>query len=146
MATILDSIVTYARVTSEYGPDFVINRPFSPSPPSEGDSATTKFLRRAKPRIEIGIQGGEPIVMTPYGKPGPSKWGNIVLVGGIGLGLLVALSAVGAREVIRGNKKGKLNGLTGHSSRADRRSKRSARSKARLARRRARRRSLDWNG
>ena len=43
-----------------------------------------------KPKITIDIEGMNPIVIAPYGFPGPNKWGQVKTGAGIGSALLLA--------------------------------------------------------
>jgi len=78
--------VKSVRVESEYGPTIDIRDPLIPGPPNP-------YLQALKPKITIDIEGMDPIVMAPYGFPGPTKWEGIktgAQVGGSALGLGLA--------------------------------------------------------
>lgn len=77
-------------IRTEYGPDIDVEDPLKPGPPNP-------YLMALKPQITLNIDGYGPLVMAPYGKPGPTKWRMIekATTGGGGgfaavtLGLLV---------------------------------------------------------
>lgn len=89
MATsdILRSLVTQVRVDTAYLPPIVIEDPFKP-----GQGPPSPVLQALKPRITLMVSG-RPVVVAPYGDPGPSKWPAIktglAIAGGIGLVLLL---------------------------------------------------------
>lgn len=89
MATsdILRSLVTQVRVDTAYLPPIVIDDPFRP-----GNGKPSPVLQALKPRITLMVSG-KPVVVTPYGDPGPSKWPAIktglAIAGLVGAGLLL---------------------------------------------------------
>jgi len=59
------------EVATAYGPPIVLDDPFAPGPPNPA-------LQRLRPKISIYTRGQRtPIVIAPYGKPGPSRWPDI---------------------------------------------------------------------
>ena len=71
------------EVDTAYGPQIAIADPFAPGPPNP-------YLQKLKPRIRIYASGSPtPVVMEPYGAPGPSAWPLIrdsLIVGSVVLG------------------------------------------------------------
>lgn len=71
-------------VETAYLPTIRLNQPFAPGPPNA-------LLSALKPKISIDIGEGAPIVMTPYGDPGTTKWPVVALIfvgGAFALGYL----------------------------------------------------------
>ncbi len=96
MANLLESLIKSVKVTSAWGPDIVIDRPFAPAAP--GGSSVVRAL---KPRIEIEVQGADPLVMQPYGKPPPTKWPWLVGGAGVTVAVLGTLAVFGALSLRR---------------------------------------------
>lgn len=73
-------------IESAYGPTIVLDDPLKKGPPNP-------FLEKLQPKITVNVKGAKPIVLAPYGTPGPTKWPMIkngTLLGGA---LLLALLA-----------------------------------------------------
>lgn len=103
LMAMLDSQIAAIRVETTYGPPIYIPSPFRKEakaavsssgtsteapPPVPGQPSTVisgqgfDAARILKPKITVEMtSGGDPIVVAPYGDPGPSKWGWVV--GGI---------------------------------------------------------------
>jgi hypothetical protein len=79
----LDSLVKQIIIQSEFGPDIVIDQPFSGSPSASGGSVIMGVL---KPQITIVTSLGNQAV-APWGAPGPTKWPFVEI------GLMLALVA-----------------------------------------------------
>lgn len=88
MANPLESLVTSLQIDTVWGPTIQLDDPFAPTP------APNPFLTAMKPKITIGIQGGAPVVISPYGDPGETQWPKVKvgLLGGLAL-LLFLLAA-----------------------------------------------------
>lgn len=83
------SLVTKATIESAYLPPIVIDKPFAPG------GEPNPLLKALRPRITVELASGSiaPVVIAPYGDPGPSKWPMVrtgLLIGGaITLGLIL---------------------------------------------------------
>lgn len=92
----LNNLVAQVSIRSEYGPNVVIDQPFSGAPSSGGGSL---LLRILKPEITITPGYGlAPQTVAPWGTPGPTKWPFVEM------GLIVA-AALGVGLIIRGLRK-----------------------------------------
>lgn len=93
MATsdILEGLITRIRVQSAFMPDVVIDDPFKPGPPSP-------LLGALKPKITVELLSGKPIVVAPWGEPGPTRWPEIKK-GLVAVGVLAAVLIV--RRMVR---------------------------------------------
>lgn len=83
-SSVLQSIKK-VTVETAYLPRIELNDPFAPGPPSP-------LMQALKPKITIETTGFSPMVMAPYGEPGPSKWPLVSVIGLAGfaaLGFLV---------------------------------------------------------
>lgn len=119
MAGIFDDMITYVRVDTTALPPLVIPKPLAPAAPGGDTSATLRYL---KPRVEIGIAGGAPIVLQKWGDPRPGKWSDYLTYGGLGLGLLVAFAGYGLYTAVRGRGRAKpVSGLASLHARRRRR-------------------------
>lgn len=78
IATTLLQNVQTVTVQTAWLPTITLNDPFQPGPPNP-------LLNLLKPKITIQTVGGAPIVMTPYGDPGASKWPIAAAVGAVGV-------------------------------------------------------------
>lgn len=80
----LRNYVTGVTIETAWTPPIVIRDPFQPGAPSP-------ILQALRPRVTVEIRGGagKPLVMAPYGDPGPSRWPLVVGAGAVLLGLLV---------------------------------------------------------
>lgn len=96
LMAMLDSQIAAIRVETTYGPPIYIPSPFrkeakeavsstGQSTAAPGQPATVisgqgfDAARILKPKITVEMaSGGDPIVVAPYGDPGPSKWGGVV--------------------------------------------------------------------
>jgi hypothetical protein len=88
----LASQVTRLRVESSYLPPLDLANPFQPGPPNP-------YLQRLRPKVTLEIAGGavRPIVLAPYGDPGPSRWPAVrgaLAFGAVALGALVVAAFV----------------------------------------------------
>lgn len=65
----LSKYITSLTVETEYLPPIMLSDPFAPGKPNP-------LLQRLKPRVTLTLADGlgDPVVLTPYGAPGPSKW------------------------------------------------------------------------
>ena len=90
-------LVEYIEIESAYGPTIRIDGPLAPSSGGMGPS----ILKELQPRILIKIQGMEPWVVEPYGRPPATRWpwvafGLGAVVGAAGGGVLFGrLGALG---------------------------------------------------
>lgn len=88
----LDGIIKEIRISSAWGPDIVIDQPFSGAPSASGGSALMGLL---KPQITIvpAINGVGEQVVAPWGAPGPTKWpmveAALVLAVLLGIGIFL---------------------------------------------------------
>ena len=73
-------------VRSRFGPTFTLDKPFEPGPPNP-------VLERMHPRVEIQLNGENPVVLQPYGDPGETLW-PYVKWGAFGLGAALLLGYV----------------------------------------------------
>lgn len=103
-----DNLVTHLRVDTTLLPTVVIDKPLAPSTPAE-KARQALALRLLKPRFEIGIQGGEPIVIEKWGAPGPTKWPLFAAALGVGGGVLLGLAIYGGVALRR--RRGSVSGL-----------------------------------
>lgn len=86
------NLVKKATIESEYLPTIQLNDPFRPGPPNP-------LLQALKPRITLEVAGSSrPIVIAPYGNPGPSKW-PLIRAGLVASGLV--LLGLGVRALMR---------------------------------------------
>lgn len=93
-ATELQNAVQSIVIETAYGPPIVIDDPLKPAPPNP-------FLQALKPKITLTIKGQNPLIITPYGDPGVTRW-PIVKVGALVLGgLLVAGIGYGIYRAFR---------------------------------------------
>ncbi len=86
---VLNQLVGRVVVRTEWGPDVVIDDPFSAQP--TGGTPAAPYLR---PEIAIypragGAISADPIRFAPYGSPGETKWPFIVAGGGLLLGWFI---------------------------------------------------------
>jgi hypothetical protein len=89
---LLNSQVKAIKIDTAYGPPIVIDRPFAPAPPKPvGEKTAADYL---KPRIEIQLDGSNPITWAPYGDPRPGSWGWIKF-GLVSVGVLALIGASG---------------------------------------------------
>lgn len=90
MAVDLSKYVSGIRIESAYLPEIYLPDPFKPGPPNP-------LMQALKPKITVEITGGvaDPVVVTPYGEPGPSMWPTIKTVG-----LLLVLGLI-ARKLLK---------------------------------------------
>lgn len=65
---LLSNLITNIRVDTVWGPPIVLDQPFAASP------EPNPFLSLMKPKITVGVAGGSPLTIAPYGEPGDSKW------------------------------------------------------------------------
>jgi hypothetical protein len=101
-ASFLQSLVTGIHIRSNYGPDIDVADPFSPSPTTttEGRGSAT-LLSKLQPQVVFDTAGG-PIVLNPYGTPGPTRWEE-VLTGATFFGsIAVGLSLYGLYKLTLG--------------------------------------------
>jgi len=78
------AMISKVDVDTAYGPSISIDDPFEPGPPNP-------YLQRLKPRVVLHLRGGEaqPVVIAPYGEPGPTQWPLIrsaLIVSGFAVG------------------------------------------------------------
>lgn len=83
--------ITKVTVETAYLPKVELNDPFAPGPPSP-------LISLLKPKITVEVSNMEPIVMAPYGEPGPTKFPIVMLVFAAGT---VALAFVAWRFLKR---------------------------------------------
>lgn len=88
VSDVLNQVVGRVVVRTEWGPDIVIDEPFSAQP--TGGSPATAYL---KPEISIypraaGGIAADPIQFAPYGSPGETKWPYLIT----GIGLLLGIT------------------------------------------------------
>lgn len=89
VSDVLNQVVGRVVVRTAWGPDIVIDQPFSEQP--TGGTPTTALL---KPEIAIYPRAGgsispDPIKFAPYGSPGETRWPYVVTVMGLALGVLL---------------------------------------------------------
>jgi hypothetical protein len=112
MAGFFDTLITYVKVDTTSLPPFVIPQPLAPLKPGE-TGTTNAVLRTLKPRIEIGIEGSDPIVLQKWGDPRPGKWPEVATYLGLGGGLLFALAGYGLYSALKGRGRGRaVSGLS----------------------------------
>ncbi len=66
---VLDQIVGSITIQTAWGPDLVIDAPFSDTP-----GAASGMLAVLKPQITVGYRTGGSQTFAPYGAPGPTRW------------------------------------------------------------------------
>lgn len=78
----LSAYVKSITVESKYSPRIQLDNPFAPGPPNP-------LLQAVKPQITLTLADGlgGPVVIAPYGSPGPSKWPLIKIGGVVVLGI-----------------------------------------------------------
>lgn len=85
--SILQNIITGIHVRSNVAPDLDIVDPFNPNP------ASNPVLAASQPQVTLDVLGSSsPIVIAPYGTPGPyggaaAAGGSILSLGVLGLAL-----------------------------------------------------------
>ena len=87
----MSKLVTGIDVDSAWLPPIHLKDPFKPGPPSPA-------LQQLKPKITLRLKGLDPVIIAPYGKPGPTRWPWVragLVVGG------VALLALAAGRLVR---------------------------------------------
>lgn len=91
MATqdLLRSLIEGVTVETTVLPTVTVKDPFAPGPPNP-------LLQLLKPRITVAVAGSQPLVIAPYGDPGPTRWPVVKLVafGLLGVGALLVLRRV----------------------------------------------------
>lgn len=81
--------VTKATVETTYLPPITLDHPFDQG----GTAAPNPFLANLRPRITLELADGrlDPVVIAPYGDPGPSRWplvkGVLLVTGAVALGI-----------------------------------------------------------
>jgi hypothetical protein len=76
----LSKLVTGIKVESAYLPTIDIRDPFRPGAPSP-------VLQRLRPKITLSMGAGlDPVVVKPYGEPGPTKWPALAALLAVGAG------------------------------------------------------------
>lgn len=86
----LRNSLTQVEIHTTYGPDIVLKDPLKPGPPSP-------YLQALKPEITLTFATGNKIAVAPYGKPGPSKWPQLVStakVAGVFVGIVAGAWAI----------------------------------------------------
>lgn len=80
----LSKFISALKVESEYLPTLQLDDPFAKGPPNP-------ILQRLKPKITVSLREGfgDPVVLTPYGAPGESKWPMVQALALIGVASLV---------------------------------------------------------
>jgi hypothetical protein len=72
--SLIRGLITQIDVQSAYTPDISLADPFAPAPPSDAP----QILQDLKPKITIHFGGGmAPLVIMPYGEPGPTQWESV---------------------------------------------------------------------
>lgn len=96
-SSILSSIVQGIHLRSNLTPDVDLTGDdlwsASPTPNPE--------LTALQPQITFDIVGADPIVVAPYGAPGPTQYGGIAALGAFGLALF-GFAAYGAVRLVKG--------------------------------------------
>jgi len=91
----LRNVISRIKIDSAYGPDLVIDQPFSPSAPNV-------LLSRLRPRITIDVKGlATPLVVSPWGDPPATIWPQLKAGGIVVGGILVALAGIGVYHLTR---------------------------------------------
>ena len=106
MANLFDNLITYVRIDTTALPTVVIDKPLAPGAPT--DASLVKTLR---PRVEIGIQGADPIVIQKWGDPRPTKWPTYATIAGVSGGIFLALAVAGVVSLARPKRSGAVSGL-----------------------------------
>ena len=83
----LTNLVTQIRVDTTWLPPIILNQPFASNASVQGSSPLLDIL---KPKITIVPSGMSPVVASPWGDPGTSKWP--VLQAALGVGLLAGIA------------------------------------------------------
>lgn len=97
---LLNSLVSGILVETSWGPPIMVEDPFKPLAPGETSTADVTG-QLMKPKITVYLRTGDKYVSSPYGDPGPTKWG-FVQVG-------LALAALGGLWLLlRGVRKRRL--------------------------------------
>ena len=91
--SILDKMVTQIRVDTTWLPPIIMDQPFSSNASVKGSSPWLELL---KPKISVTPSGMSPVVASPWGDPGTSKWP--ILQAAIGVGLLVGIAYLVGRK------------------------------------------------
>jgi hypothetical protein len=85
----IGSMVEWIEIRSAYGPTIKIEGPLkasAPTPPGPGASV----LKALKPLVAIKIKEvAQPVVVAPYGQPGPTAWPTLTMGSGALIGGLV---------------------------------------------------------
>jgi len=79
----LENLVSQIIIQSEYGPDIVIDQPFSGNPTTSGSSILMGIL---KPQVTIVTGLGNEVV-APWGNPGPTRWAFVEIAVLVALGI-----------------------------------------------------------
>jgi hypothetical protein len=78
----LRDLIDGVRIDSAYLPAVVLSDPFAPGPPNP-------IMAVLRPQVTIYPAGAfSPVVVAPYGEPGPSRWPMVragLIVGGVAL-------------------------------------------------------------
>lgn len=82
----LQAWITGLTVETAWTPPVVIRDPFKPGAPSP-------LMKLLRPRVTFELAGGKvkPLVIAPYGDPGPTRWPLVLAGGALVLGLVVYL-------------------------------------------------------
>ena len=86
------TIIKALHIRSNYGPDIDVPNPFAPAEPNAA-------LQALQPMITLDTDAG-PVIIAPYGQPGPTQWGNALAgLGGLGI-VVLGLAGYGAYKLI----------------------------------------------
>ena len=72
-SSLLRSAVKRITISTRFGPPYVIEDPFAPSPPAPPNP----WLALAKPMISVDVTDVGIYDIAPWGKPGKSLWPEI---------------------------------------------------------------------
>lgn len=95
-ATLLQGLITGIHIRSNYGPDIDMDAPFTSG---STDPATQTLLKALQPQITIDSAAG-PLVIHPWGDPGPTQWGDVLAGLGLGGTFLVGFALYGAYKLV----------------------------------------------